>query len=72
VDQVQWELDVCTTLGTALIATRGHSDPEVGKVHSRARLLIERLAIPRPSFRLSSTCGPSARPRLSWQRAPIS
>jgi adenylate cyclase len=46
VDQVQWELDVCTTLGTALIATRGHSDPEVGKVHSRARLLIERLDDP--------------------------
>jgi predicted ATPase len=42
-DRVRWELEVCTTLGTTLSATRGYSDPEVGRVHSRARLLVDRL-----------------------------
>jgi predicted ATPase len=45
-DPVRWELDVCTALGAVLNVTRGHSDPEVGKVHSRARMLIERLDDP--------------------------
>ena len=45
-DPERWELEVCTTLGTTLMATRGYSDPEVAKVHSRARLLIERLDDP--------------------------
>ena len=43
---MRWELEVCTTLGAVLNVTRGHSDPEVGKVHSRARSLIERLDDP--------------------------
>ena len=45
-DAVRWELDVCRALGAALNVTRGHSDPEVGKVHSRARMLIESLDDP--------------------------
>ena len=45
-DAVRWELEVCTTLGAVLNVIRGHSDPEVGKVHSRARMLIERLNDP--------------------------
>jgi DNA-binding winged helix-turn-helix (wHTH) protein len=45
-DAVRWELEVCTTLGAVLNVTRGHADPEVGKVQSRARLLIERLDDP--------------------------
>jgi DNA-binding winged helix-turn-helix (wHTH) protein len=45
-DAVRWELEVCTMLGAVLNVTRGHSDPEVGKVHSRARMLIERLDDP--------------------------
>ena len=45
-DAVRWELEVCEALGTALIVTLGHADPEVGKVQSRARLLIEKLDDP--------------------------
>jgi DNA-binding winged helix-turn-helix (wHTH) protein/tetratricopeptide (TPR) repeat protein len=45
-DRVRWELEVCTALGNALIPTRGHSNPEVEKVHSRARSLIDRLDDP--------------------------
>jgi DNA-binding winged helix-turn-helix (wHTH) protein/predicted ATPase len=50
-DAVRWELEVCTTLGAVLNVTRGHSNPEVGKVHSRARLLIERLDDPAAQLR---------------------
>ena len=49
-DAVRWELEVCTALGTALTVTRGHADPEVEKVHSRARSLIERLDDPAIQF----------------------
>jgi adenylate cyclase len=49
-DPVRWELEVCTALGTALIVTRGHGDPEVEKVHSRARTLIERVDDPLSQF----------------------
>jgi DNA-binding winged helix-turn-helix (wHTH) protein/predicted ATPase len=45
-DRVRWEFEVCTALGNALIPTLGHSRPEVEKVHSRARWLIERLDDP--------------------------
>jgi len=45
-DAVRWELDVCTELGAALNVTRGHADPDVEKVHSRTRMLIERLDDP--------------------------
>jgi predicted ATPase len=45
-DSVRWELEVCRALGTALIVTRGQSDPEVGKVHSRALSVLERLDDP--------------------------
>ena len=47
---MRWELDVCTALGTALIVTRGHGAPEVGKVRERARFLIERLDDPAIQF----------------------
>jgi tetratricopeptide (TPR) repeat protein len=45
-DRVRWELDVCRALGTALIVTRGQSDPEVGKTHSRALSVLDRLDDP--------------------------
>ncbi len=45
-DRLRWELDVCMALGTALIVTRGHSDPEVGKAHSRALSVLDRLDDP--------------------------
>jgi DNA-binding winged helix-turn-helix (wHTH) protein/predicted ATPase/energy-coupling factor transporter ATP-binding protein EcfA2 len=50
-DRVRWELEVCTALGNALIPTRGHSSPELEKVHSRARSLIERLDDPAAQFK---------------------
>jgi predicted ATPase len=43
---LRWELDVCTALGTTLIATRGYSDPEVRQVHLRAEALCEQLTDP--------------------------
>ena len=43
---MRWELDVCRALGTALIVTRGQSDPEVGKAHSRALSVLDRLDDP--------------------------
>ena len=49
-DAVRWELEVCTALGTALMVTRGHGVPEVKKVRTRARLLIERLDDPAIQF----------------------
>jgi adenylate cyclase len=49
-DAVRWEREVCSTLGAVLNVTRGHADPEVGKVKSRARLLIERLDDPAAQF----------------------
>ena len=49
-DAVRWELEVCTTLGTALSATRGYSDPEVTTINSRAQSLIERIDDPTIQF----------------------
>jgi len=49
-DSVQWELEVCTALGTALIVTRGHGVPEVEKLHARALSLIDRLDDPAIQF----------------------
>jgi predicted ATPase len=49
-DRVRWELEVCTALGTTLSATRGYSDPEVARINSRARSLLERLADPASQF----------------------
>ena len=45
-DRLRWELDVCTALGTTLIATRGYADPEVKRVHLRARVLCGQLTDP--------------------------
>jgi DNA-binding winged helix-turn-helix (wHTH) protein len=45
-DAVRWELEVCTALGKTLAATRGYADPEVARINSRARSLIERLDDP--------------------------
>jgi predicted ATPase len=45
-DAVRWELEVRTMLGAVLNVTRGHADPEVKKVQSRARLLIDRVDDP--------------------------
>jgi adenylate cyclase len=45
-DAVRWELEVCTMLGAVLNVTRGYSDPEVGKVHSRALSVLDRLDDP--------------------------
>jgi predicted ATPase len=45
-DRVRWELEVCTALGTALAVSRGHGVPEVGKVHSRALSVLDRLDDP--------------------------
>jgi DNA-binding winged helix-turn-helix (wHTH) protein/predicted ATPase len=49
-DSVRWELEVCTALGTTLSATRGYSDPEVARINSRARSLLERLDDPASQF----------------------
>jgi tetratricopeptide (TPR) repeat protein len=45
-DSVRWELEICATLAWTLSATRGFSDPEVTRINSRARSLIERLDDP--------------------------
>jgi DNA-binding winged helix-turn-helix (wHTH) protein/predicted ATPase len=45
-DRARWELEVCTALGTALIVTRGQSDTEVGKAHSRALSVLDCLNDP--------------------------
>ena len=45
-DRLRWELDVCTALGTTLIATQGYSGPEVRQVHLRAEALCEQLDDP--------------------------
>jgi predicted ATPase len=45
-DLVRWELEVCTALGTALNVATGYTTPEVWKIYSRARLIIERLVDP--------------------------
>jgi predicted ATPase len=45
-DRLAWELEVCTALGTTLIATRGYSDPEVRQVHLRAEAMCDQLADP--------------------------
>jgi len=45
-DRLRWELEVCTALGTTLIATRGYTDPEVRRIHLRAEALCERLTDP--------------------------
>ena len=42
----QQELDLRTTLGQALIATKGWASPLVGETYARARLLVERLDRP--------------------------
>jgi DNA-binding winged helix-turn-helix (wHTH) protein/predicted ATPase len=47
---LRWELEVCTTLGTTLSAIRGYTDPEVARINSRARSLIERLEDPVTQF----------------------
>jgi adenylate cyclase len=49
-DVVRWELEVCTALGTTLSAIRGYTDPEVARINSRARSLIERLDDPLTQF----------------------
>jgi predicted ATPase len=49
-DPVRWELEVCTALGTTLAAARGFSDPEVTRINSRARSLLERLDDPATQF----------------------
>ena len=49
-DPARWELEVCTALGTALSVTRGQADPEVGKAHSRALSVLERLDDPVAKF----------------------
>jgi len=53
-DAVRWELEVCTTLGTTLAATRGYSDPEVTRINSRARSLIEHIDDPAIQFQALS------------------
>ena len=45
-DGLQWELDVCTSLSTTLIATRGYSDPEVRRFNDRAAALFDQLTHP--------------------------
>lgn len=39
----QQEIKLLTGLGTALIATKGYTPPETGRVYERARILCERL-----------------------------
>jgi predicted ATPase len=50
-DLVRWELDVCTMLGTTLATIHGYSAPEVARINSRARSLIEQLDDPASQFR---------------------
>jgi adenylate cyclase len=50
-DQIRWELEVCMALGTALLVTRGYTDPDVETIRSRARLLSERLDDPAAQIR---------------------
>ena len=45
-DAARWELEVRTMLGAVLNVTCGHADPEVKKVQSRARVLIDRVDDP--------------------------
>jgi predicted ATPase len=49
-DPVRWELEVCAILGTTLSAIRGYSHPEVARISSRARSLIDRLDDPATQF----------------------
>jgi predicted ATPase/type II secretory pathway predicted ATPase ExeA len=45
-DPLHWEIEVCTKLGAVLNVTRGHADPDVRKIQSRVRLLVEHLDDP--------------------------
>jgi class 3 adenylate cyclase/predicted ATPase len=41
--RIQHELDLLTTLGPALMATKGYADPEVGQAYTRARELCQQV-----------------------------
>jgi predicted ATPase len=41
--RTQYELDLLTTLGPALLATKGYAAPEVGQAYTRARVLCQQV-----------------------------
>jgi predicted ATPase len=41
--RIQHELDLLTTLGPALMSTKGYADPEVGQAYTRARELCQQV-----------------------------
>ncbi len=49
-DPVRWELEVYTALGATLAAICGYNDPEVARINSRTRSIIERLDDPAIQF----------------------
>src|SRR5262249_24977768 len=53
----QSELTCETTLGPALMATRGYGAPEVAATYSRARELCQQAGEPQSSFQCCGACG---------------
>jgi len=71
--QIMQELALQTTLGPALMATKGFAAPEVAEAYARHGNSASGLGTPRNSFRCCMDCGgfmstgQSSRPHGSWE-----